>query len=203
MEGILPRIKGLLKILLALAIPAGITSFFIYSQKQADIEVAKYQQMQKDNPNTDRITVDNYELKEVDDSNHIRWQLIALKGVMMPTGKDVQLKQVKVEYFDGKKLKMRIVAPIGLANENTKYIKLDSSDGQRVVAEGEEGKARMEAAKIELKEKNQFFATGGVNILWPGVAKVTGNTASGILEKGAEMKNLKIVGNTHALIGHI
>ncbi|HEY9712124.1 MAG TPA: LPS export ABC transporter periplasmic protein LptC [Chroococcales cyanobacterium] len=203
MEGVLSKLRGFLKVLLALAIPVGIGSFFWYAQKQADTQLKEFQQAQKENPNTDKVTVDNYELKEVGDDNQIKWQLVAERGVMLPTNKDVELKNVKVEYFDGKKIKMRIIAPAGTANEQTRYVKLDSADGHRVLAEGEEGKAKMEASKIELKEKNQFVATGGVNIVWPGVAKVTGNQASGVLGKGAEMKDVKIVGNTHALVGHI
>jgi hypothetical protein len=49
-------------------------------------------------------------------------------------------------------------------------------------------------------EKNQFLASGGVNIIWPGVAKVTGNEATGSL-KSTDLKNLTIKGNTHAAIG--
>lgn len=193
--------KAALKLVVALAIPAGITYFWFYSQKQANLEVENYKQEQKDNPTQERVTVDNYELKEIDDSNHLRWQLVAEKGIMQPASKNVELDSVKIEYFDkDKKLKMRLIAPVGTANEGNRYVKLDSKDGKHVIAEGQEGKARLETEKLELTKKNQFVATGGVNIIWPGVAKVTGNSATGSLEK-TDLKNLKIVGNTHALIG--
>ena len=188
---------------LALSIPIGIYTFFTYSQKQADVQIDEYQKMQKEHPNTDKIIIGNYELKEVDDSNEIRWQLTARQGIMEPVSKDVELDKVQISYFDGKKLKMRLSAPSGVANEVTHIVKLDSTDKQRVVAEGEDGKAKLDARKVELNKKNQFIATGGVNIEWPGVAKVTGNEARGSLEKSAELKNFKIVGNTHALIGSI
>jgi hypothetical protein len=195
--------RGVLKLILALSIPLGIAALWIYSQKMANLEVEQYKQEQKINPNTDRISVDNYALREIDDHNHIRWQLVARQGVFEPTNKDVALADVKVEYFDDQKLKMRLSAPVGTANETSRYVKLDAQQGKRVVAEGEEGKARMEAQKVELTKKNQFVASGGVNIVWTGVAKVTGNSATGSLEKGAALKDLKIIGNTHALIGHI
>jgi hypothetical protein len=95
---------------------------------------------------------------------------------------------------------MRISSPIGLANENTHMVKLFAQGGKRVEAQGEGGKAKLDAQKIELMEKNQFLASGGVNIIWPGVAKVTGNEATGSL-KSTDLKNLTIKGNTHAAIG--
>lgn len=189
--------------IIALAIPVGIAALWMYSQKMANLEVEQYRQEQKTNPNTDCVTVDNYALKEVDDKNHIRWQLLATKGVFEPNNKDVALSDVKVEYFDGKKLKLRLIAPSGKANESNRYVKLGSQNGKRVVAEAEEGKARLEAEKVELNKKNQFVASGDVNIVWQGAAKVTGNMATGSLEKGAALKDLKIIGNTHAIIGQI
>jgi hypothetical protein len=71
-----------------------------------------------------------------------------------------------------------------------------------VEAEGEEGKVKLTAKKIELNKKNQFQATGGVNIIWPGVAKVIGNLAEGVLSSG-NLDNVKVIGNTHALIGSL
>lgn len=189
--------------MVALAIPLGIYMFFHYSQEEADRQVKEYEASKKDHPDSSKITVDNYELKEVDDTNQLRWQLLAHQGIMEPVTKDVDLHEVMVSYYDKKKLKMRISAPVGVANERSRLVVLDAAGKQRVIAEGEDGKAHMEAAKVELKGKNNFVATGGVNITWPGVAKVTGNTATGSLEKSAELKNFKIVGNTHALIGQM
>ncbi|HEY9786789.1 MAG TPA: LPS export ABC transporter periplasmic protein LptC [Candidatus Obscuribacterales bacterium] len=190
-----------LKLVAALSIPAGITYFWFYSNEQARLEVERYQAEQKQNPLTDNVTVKNYELKEIDDLNHIRWQLVAKKGVMKSATKDVALDEVKVEYFDGQKLKMRLIAPQGSANEATRIVHLDSTDDQKVIAEGgEDGKGRIEALNVELTKKNQFTATGGVNIVWPGVAKVTGTKAIGTIGKGG-IEGLKIVGNTHTVIG--
>ncbi len=188
-----------IKLVAALAIPVGITWLFIYSQKEADVEVAKYKHDQAINPNTERVTINNYTLKEVDGTNQVRWQLMAKHGVIQPTGHDVELDSVVVEYYDGAKLKMRLSAPQGLAQEATKYIKLSGQGGTKVLAIGEDGKAKLEAAVVELKEKNKFLATGGVTIEWPQVAKVTGNYANGTINL-SDLKDFKIVGNTHAVI---
>lgn len=196
------KLLSFLKVLGALAVPIVIGYLFFYSQKMADTEVESFKKEKKANPDTASTTVSNYQLKEVNDSNEVRWQLVAKEGILAPS-KDVALSEVRVEYFDGKKLKMRLSAPTGSANESTRLVKLSSSDKQQVIAEGEEGKSRLEASKVELNKNNQFTATGGVNILWPGVAKVTGDHASGSLDKGAQLEKIKIVGNTHALLGHM
>ena len=57
----------------------------------------------------------------------------------------------------------------------------------------------METSRLELTKKNGFKATGGVNIVWSGVAKVTGDYATGVFGK-KELEDLKIIGNTHAII---
>lgn len=201
MEGILGKIfsKNTLKFIAALSIPGLLIYFWYYSKEQARIEMESYQQEQKANPLQDRVTIDNYQLKEVDDSNQVRWQLVAKSGTMNSGTKDVNLEDVMVEYFDGKKLKMRLKAPIGLANESTRKVRLDADKDSRVVAEGEEGKGTMTASKVELTKKNQFEATGGVNIIMPGVAKVTGNSAVGSFGKGG-IEKLRVIGNTHSVV---
>ncbi len=191
--------KGTLKFFAALSIPGSLIYFWYYSTEQARIEMESYKKEQKENPLQDQVTIDNYELKEVDDGNHVRWQLVAVKGTMHSATKDVNLENVQVEYFDGPKLKMRLRAPIGLANESTRKVRLDCDKQARVIAEGEEGKGRMEASKVELTKKNQFEATGGVNIDMPGVAKVTGNHAVGEFGKGGIQK-LRVIGNTHSVV---
>ncbi|MBA3859765.1 MAG: hypothetical protein C0507_22895 [Cyanobacteria bacterium PR.3.49] len=201
MEGILGKIfsKNTLKFIAALSIPGLLIYFWYYSKEQARIEMESYQQEQKANPLQDRVTIDNYQLKEVDDSNQVRWQLVAKSGTMNSGTKDVNLEDVMVEYFDGKKLKMRLKAPVGLANESTRKVRLDADKDSRVVAEGEEGKGTMTASKVELTKKNQFEATGGVNIIMPGVAKVTGNSAVGSFGKGG-IEKLRVIGNTHSVV---
>jgi hypothetical protein len=189
------------KVVFALAIPIGIAAFWLYSQHEANVEVEDYKKAQKADPNTDRITVTHYELKEVDDENKVRWQLTAKDGVFEPVHKDVALNQVTMEYFDGDKCSLRLSAPKGSANETTRYVELDATPEQKVFAAGEGDKAQLIAQKVELTKKNQFLATGDVNILWPGVAKVTGDSAAGSLAKGAAFDHMKITGNTHALIG--
>jgi hypothetical protein len=94
---------------------------------------------------------------------------------------------------------MRLIAPQGEANASTKYVQLTSDAGSLVQAEGAGGKAKLEAAKIELMKKNQFIASGGVTIEWPNVAKVTGDMAAGRIDL-SDFKDFKIVGNTHAQI---
>jgi len=195
------KFGDLVKLLLALCIPAAMIAFFLYAQKQADTQLAEFNKSKKEHPDTDKMTINDYQLKEVGDDNQVRWQLHAKQGVLVPTNKDALLDQVTMEYFDEKKLKLSLTAPKGIANEVTKHIELNADKKTRVMCIGEDGKARLDAAKVELKQKNQFEATGGVNIVWPGVAKVSGRKAEGSLAKGADLKDIKIVGNTHALIG--
>ena len=194
--------KNSRKIIGALAIPAILVSFWTYAQNEANQQVKEFNASQKVNPNTDETIVKNYELKEVDDQNQVRWLLAADQGVMEPVSHDVNLTQVHVDYMDGKILKMRLSAPLGHTNENTRLIKLSASGNKLVEATGEAGKVKLTAAKIELNKKNQFQATGGVNIIWPGVAKVIGDLAAGVLASG-DLNNVKIIGNTHALIGSL
>lgn len=191
--------RGNVKLIAALSIPIGIAWLFMYSQEQAKIEVEKYHKEQKLNPNTDRVIVDNYTLKEIVGTDQVRWQLLAKRGTVQPSGQEVELDSVVVEYFDGANLKMRLTAPYGIARESTKYVKLSGKNGSKVVAEGEGGKARLSASTVELKEKNKFLATGGVTIEWPRVAKVTGNSATGLINV-SNLKEFKITGNTHAVI---
>ncbi len=197
------KIRAVLRWVIALAIPAVLVYFWTSAQKMADVEVQNFKDEKNKNPDATATTVTNYQLKEVDDSNQVKWHLTAKEGILQAVTKDVALSEVRVEYFDGKKLKMRFSAPAGLANESTRLVLLNSDDKTHVICEGEEGKSRLEASKVELNKNNQFRATGGVNILWPGVAKVTGDNASGTLDKGAQMENLKIVGKTHSFLGHM
>jgi hypothetical protein len=197
------NVKGILKLLLALAIPTVLGLGFYYSQQQANKEVADYQKFQKEHPPVEKITVDNYELKEVDDANNLKWHLTAEKGTMEPETKDVDLKEVKMKYYDGAKVKMSFSAPAGVANEATRLVKLRAADGKLVCCEGADGSSKLQAPKVELTKKNQFIATGGVTILYPGVAKVTGASVIGSLDKTGDMKNFTISGGTHAVVGHI
>ncbi len=197
------KIRGILKFVVALAIPALLIYFWVSAQKMADVQVKEFKEEKNAHPDQTATTVTNYELKEVDDANTIKWHLQAKAGIMQAETKDVMLSEVKVEYFDGPKLKMRMSAPKGTANETTRLVRLGSDDKSHVICEGEEGKSRMEASKVELNKDNHFEATGGVNILWPGVAKVTGDSAVGRLDKGAQLEKIKIVGNTHSFMGHM
>jgi len=193
--------KGTIKLLAALSIPAGLALIFWYSQEMANKEVAIYIDEQDKNPTTERVTVENYELKEVDDSNRIRWQLTAKQGVADQGSQVINLKDVKMVYFDPAthEMKMSLAAPTGEAREQDHYVKLTGNDKTKVVAEGQGGKARLEAREVELTKKNHFTATGGVNIIWPEVAKVSGNMATGKMDS-ANLQDFKIVGNTHAEI---
>jgi hypothetical protein len=193
--------RGALKLIAALAVPASIGWFFYYANQQANMEVEQFKKEQKDNPIAERVEIKNYGLKEVDDSNQILWQLIAKTGSVDPNGHDVSLEDVKVEYFDKltHALKMRLTAPIGQANQQTRAVKLFGKDNIYVVAEGG-NQSRFQCKQVELIKKNQFLASGGVIIDWPGVAKVSGNSASGSTDLGAGPKDFKVMGNTHALI---
>jgi hypothetical protein len=194
--------RGLIRFLAALGIPAGLIGFWFYASHQADVQLGEYQKEKKAHPQTDQTTVENYELKEVNDSNQVRWHLRAKHGVMTVDGSnDILLDHPEMKYFDGALLKMRIAAPRGIANETTHIVKLSGEGKDRVIAENVANKGRMIANNVQLNKRNQFIAKGGVNIDMPGVAKVTGNQAEGALEKDSSLKNFKIFGNTHAVIG--
>jgi hypothetical protein len=197
------KVRGAIKLIVALAIPTGLAAGFYFSQKEADRQLEEQQKYQKEHPATKQITVDNYELKEIDDSNQMKWHLVAKQGTMEPTTRDVDLDQVQVQFFEGPKVKMSLSAAKGVCNESTHVVKLEAGPGKTVVCEGADGGAKLCAPKVELIKKNQFIASGGVTIVYPGVAKVTGNAATGSLEKSADLKNFKITGGTHALIGKI
>lgn len=186
----------------AISIPTVIMIFWFYAVHEANLQVEDFNKAQKIRPNTDQTVISHYELKEVDDSNQVRWQLSANEGVMEPVSHDVNLTEVRVDYMDGKIIKMRLSAPLGHTNEDTRLVKLSGSGNKLVEATGEEGKVKLTSSKIELNKKNQFQATGGVTIVWPGVAKVIGDLATGVLASG-DLNNVKVIGNTHALIGSL
>jgi hypothetical protein len=194
--------KSIWKFALALAIPGSIAWFFFYSQQQANLEVEKYQKEQKAHPSSEELVINNYAMKEIDDLNRLRWQLVAATGVLKENGKDVELTDVKVEYFDPltKALKMRLTAPFGTADQQTKYVKMVAQKGKPVTAEGEGGKTKFTCQTVELIKKNQFLASGGVIIDMPGIAKVSGDSATGATDLSSGPKNFKVVGNTHAEI---
>ncbi|HEY9677085.1 MAG TPA: LPS export ABC transporter periplasmic protein LptC [Drouetiella sp.] len=192
------KLQGFLKFVLALAVPGMLIYFWISAQKMADVEVDKFTKDKAEHPDQSNTTVKNYELKEVNDANEMKWHLRASEGVMQNETKDVQLKDVSVEYYNDKKIKMKMSAPKGMANETTRLVNLGGDDKNRVICEGDEGKSRMEANFLTLDKENKFTANGGVNILWTGVAKVTGNKATGNIDKTAQLQNIKVIGNTHS-----
>lgn len=100
------------------------------------------------------VVIQNYELKEVDDSNKIKWILAAKKGIMEADTKDVNLTGVHMNYFDGDVVKMKVVAPVGVANDKTHKVLLNSDAKEKVVAEGEAGKSRLETSRLELEKKS-------------------------------------------------
>ncbi len=197
--GPIPLNRHNFKLVVALAIPVLIGSIFLYSQNLANQEVAKYRAEQKINPTASRISVKNYELKEVDGANHLRWHLTATSGILGENGKEVDLTNVKVEYFNGPVVRMCLIAPSGQANEETRYVKLLGSGQQKVQAKGDGGKVSLTAFSVELMKNNHFLASGDVNIEWPGVAKVWSDTASGKVNL-SDCKEFKLSGNTRALV---
>ena len=192
--------KNSSKLIGALAIPTIIISFWFYAQNEANRQVKEFNEAQKVNPNTDSTLIKNYELKEVDDSNQVRWLLAAKQGCLEPISHDVNLIDVHVDYMSGKIVKMRVSAPTGHTNEITRLVTLLGTAKQQVLAMGEEGKVQLEAAKVELDKKNQFEATGNVNIVWAKLARVIGDMARGSLAS-VNLTNVKITGHTRALIG--
>lgn len=145
--------RSTIKLLVALAVPAGITWLFMYAQQMANQEVKEYKVEQSKDPTADRVTLVNYQLKEVDDQNKMRWQLVSKEGSMDPTTQEVTLKEVKVRYFKGDDVEMTLDAPAGIANEGTRYIRLNGNKNRKVIAEGEGGKAKLTANVVELTKK--------------------------------------------------
>jgi len=190
---------GVAKLVLAMGILFGIVGLVYYAQLQADQELKRFSKEQEKEKTVDAVTVDNYELKQIGDDNVVHWRLIAKQGTMEPLTKDVALVDVKVKYYKEGKESMQLVAPVGKANEVTRIIKLSSKGEKRVAVTGDEKSAQLETTELELTKNNQFTATGGVNIIMPGVAKVTGSNAHGSFTKG-NIDKLVICGNTHAQI---
>lgn len=193
-----PWVRNTFKFVAALSIPLGIGWGFWASQQSANQQFEDYQKHAKDNPTSTGTTVDDYELKEVDDNNVVRWQLVAKKG-STSDNKKFEIEKVTMQYFDGPNVKMKVSAPSGFVDADTRFVKMLSGKGQRVRGEGDGGKSLFEAETVELDKKNQFFATGGVIIEWSEVAKVTGNEATGKMDSKG-LQNVKIRGNTHAII---
>ncbi len=189
------------KLVLALGILGSIVGLLFYAQYESKVEQEQYEKDRKLHPMAEKITIDNYELKEVDDFNHMKWRLHAKTAVLEPVSKDVVLTMINVEYFDEGKVKMTVIAPHGVCNQVTHVVKLKCGPNINVVAMAEEGKSRLETKDLELTKKNQFIATGGVNINMSGVAKVTGDKATGVFGK-SELQDVKITGNTRSIIGN-
>lgn len=198
-----PAFKSATKFLVAIAIPSLLVWAFIAAQKNAEIRLNEVKQGITENPIEEGMVVNDYELKEIDDANTVRWVLTAKEGRVAKNRKDVTLDKVKVQYYDAGAVKMAIVAPSGVANADTNWVKMESNKDQRVVAEGDGGKSKFEAQTVVLEKKNQFLATGGVIIEWSEVAKVTGNSATGTVDKTG-VKNVVVRGlpghPTHAVI---
>src|SRR3989338_8358302 len=129
--------RGTLKLIAALAIPAGIAYFFYYAKQEADKEILQVKKDTSAHPIAQQLSGEKYSMKEVDDANSTRWQLTEAKGTFMPNGRDVHLEDVVVEYFDAttKELKMRLKAPEGAANQESKDVVLSASSGGKVTAE--------------------------------------------------------------------
>jgi len=188
------------KLVLALGILGSIVGLLFYAQYESKVEQAQYEKDKAAHPMAEKITIDNYELKEIDDFNHMKWRLQAKSAVIEPVTKDVNLTMINVEYFDEGKVKMKVMAPQGVCNQVSHEVKLRGGSNINVVAMAEEGKSRLETKDLELTKKNQFIATGGVNINMSGVAKVTGDRATGVFGK-SELQDVKITGNTRSIIG--
>ena len=192
-------VQNVLKLLLALGILFGIVGLIYYAHQKADVELNQFSKEQKKEDASEAITIDNYELKEVDAENALHWKLSAKKGVLEPNTKDVKLVDVEVNYYKEKKVGMHLQAPVGTANELTRIIVLNSLGDKKVRVNGDEKQAQIETSKLELTKNNQFLATGGVNIVMPGVAKVSGKTAEGKFTQ-TNLDSFVIRGNTHATI---
>ncbi len=195
---LLEKAKPYLKLGLALGILLGLSGFIYFAYEKAERDMEYFDKTKDEKTMSEDITVDDYELKEVDDQNRLQWQLKAKKGVRVQKTRDVALKSVEVKYYNEGKVSLKLIAPVGRANENTRIVILSSDDKDKVLGIGVEKQTRLETKEMKLTEKNQFIATGGVNIDWPGVAKVTGDKAEGVMSATRFVDHLIIRGNTHA-----
>lgn len=201
-SSIFVKLKPFLKLLLALGIAAGLVGAIYYAQQEANRQMAEFEQTKdKDGAMGEEVAVKEYELKEVDENNQLRWQLKAASGILEPRTKDVDLKGIEVKYYNEGQVSLNIQAPVGKANELTHIILLKSDKDNKVLAMGVSNQTKMEVAEMELNKKNQFKATGGVNIEWPGVAKVTGDSAEGVISQVKLIEHIVLRGNTHSTIG--
>ena len=174
--------KNAIKFVVAISIPAFLVWAFKAAEENAERAVKETQKQLTDNPIQEGQATTNFELKELDDNMVTKWLLTAEKG-QAKNQKEYMLDKVKMKYFDEGNVKMAITAPKGQANMDTKWVKMESDSSSRVKAEGEGGKSKFEATTVVLEKKNQFLATGGVIIEWSEVAKVTGNSATGTVDK--------------------
>lgn len=191
---------GTLKLAAALTILFGLVYLVWYAHQQAEEEMRRFNAEQSEKNKDSSVTVDNYELTEISNDNQMRWRLRAGSGVVEPSSKDVALSKVEVIFYKDGKDSMLLTAPTGKVNEISRKIILTAKEKELVVAIGIDDKKRLEAKHLELTKKNEFKATGGVNIVLPGVAKVSGDTAEGGLS-GSSMGKMCVRGNTHSVIG--
>ena len=193
-----PWVRNTFKFVAALSIPVGLMSFYYHSKTQADRDWIETHKIIAANKTADQIRIENYELKEVDDNNQVRWELSA-KSASTSDRKKYEIKSIQVKYYDGANVKMFMSAPFGKVDEASRFVTLTSDKSHRVRGEGEGGKSVFEAQTVELDKNNKFFATGGVIIEWTDSAKVTGNEAHGKLDKSG-LQEVKVCGHTHAVI---
>lgn len=193
-----PWVKNTIRFLGALAIPSLIVWGFVSAQKGAENEYNSLTSEMKEHPTSTKTETTEFELKELDDNNAVRWHLTGKKGTTAEM-KVVDVTDVKMRYFDGPNVKMEIIAPLGNVDVSNRYVKMKSAKGQRVSGIGDGGKNKFDAETIELDKQNQFIATGGVKIDWSDVALVTGEMAKGKMSKDG-IQNVKVIGHTHAII---
>jgi hypothetical protein len=193
-----PWVRNTFKFVAALSIPIGLIWFYQHSKMEADRQFGETNKTINAKKTSSMIRIDDYELKEVDDNNKVRWELLAKSGFTADR-KKYEIDEIQVKYYDGPNVKMHVTAPVGRVDEDTRFVTLTSGKGHRVRAEGEGGKSVFEAQTVELDKNNKFFATGGVIIEWADTARVTGNEARGKLDKGG-LQEVKVIGHTHAVI---
>src|SRR5437879_1377481 len=116
--------RSSIKLVAALAIPSFIGFFFWFSEREATRQIDEYKTEKKKHPESEDVVIKDYTMKEVDDSNKVRWLLSSKTGKMLANGQDFELTGVVVQYFDPttKAPKMILHAPLGYANQSTKFV---------------------------------------------------------------------------------
>ncbi|MBZ0189602.1 MAG: LPS export ABC transporter periplasmic protein LptC [Candidatus Obscuribacterales bacterium] len=150
LSGIFTKLKPFLKLCLALGIVAGLVGSIYLAKQSAEDQMKDFEKnKEQDGAMGSEITVKNYNLREVDGNNKLRWELNAASGVRNGKTADVDLTGIEVKYYNEGQVSFNLSAPVGKASELTHVIVLSSKDGKKVLGLGTEKQTRLETSEME------------------------------------------------------